>query len=526
MPVMINQNRATFRFPLGQLGKSTELPSVSDNLTHLLRLDNNTFDPEGALRKRGGRKRLNASALASGGTVHTVFDAWQMGTAGTDGQFIMAYAGTQLYQSTDNGGSFSSVLTGLQNNAVGDFSVFDDIVIFASDDTADVPKSWDFSAAAFVDLAGTPPNFSFSVPHLNRQFAAGVAANPSTLYWSDDLNPEAWTGGNSGNASIDPNDGDRIVGMISHLDDLWIFKGPNIGSIHRIRNAFSISSVTREVVSRGIAPVAHKAIAVVGTDIFFVTREGLASLATTDKFGDIQQALPSRPVRQFFREINNIRLKNIQMVWYARGGLLAIAASSAGKTTNDIILVYDPVGRRWADPWELPTASLAVIVDSSGQKRLMSGDYSGFVNSEDSVNRSDDPSSTAYTWLMRTPALTFAVPGDPRFTPDSELTFHRISARIKPKGSYNISGTLKIDDQAEQAFTLDEGLGAQGLGSFTLGTDVLGPASFVEPSAFNLEGKGKTAIIQLSQGTADQDAEAYELVVGVESAGEADDTVS
>lgn len=526
MPIMVNRNRATFRYPLANVGKTTELPSTTDDLTHLLRLDNNTFDPENALRKRGGRKRINSSALNGGDTVHTLFDAWQMGSVGVDGQFLMAYAGTQLYSSEDNGATFTSRKTGLEDDKVGDFSVFDDTVIWASDSTTDVPQAWDFAAASFSDLGGTPPNFSFSVPHLNRQFAAGVAANPSTLYWSDDLDPEAWTGGNSGNANIDPNDGDRIVGMISHLNDLWVFKGPNIGSIHRIRNAFSISQVTREVVARGIAPVAHKAIAVVGTDIFFVTREGLANLSTTERFGDVQQALPSRLVRQLFREINQNRLKNIQMAWYARGGILVIAASAAGQATNDIIMVYNPVQQRWADPWELAAASVAIVVDPSGQKRLYTGDYSGFVNSEDNENRSDDPSSTAYTWLMRTPALTFAVPDNPFFTPDTEKTFHRISARIKPKGSYNISGVIKIDDQADQAFTLDEGLGAQGLGSFKLGTDVLGPATFVEPSAFNIEGKGKTAIIQLSQGGANQDAEVYELVVGVESAGEADDTVT
>jgi hypothetical protein len=112
------------------------------------------------------------------------------------------------------------------------------------------------------------------------------------------------------------------------------------------------------------------------------------------------------------------------------------------------------------------------------------------------------------------------------FTPDTECIMQRISSTIRPKGNYNISGIWKWDDQTDQTFTLDSGLGSQGLGSFTLGTDVLGPASFSPTTSTDPEGKGKTGICQLTQAGADQDAELYTLDFYVESAGEAEDSVT
>jgi hypothetical protein len=525
MPVMVNENQATFRNDLSTIGRSTEMPPVADGLTHFTRLPNTIFRPTKAIRKRGGRTRKNSTAIDSGETVHTVFQAWQMGTGGVNSQRLMSYVGTKIYSSDDYGVTNTSLKTGLEDDKIGWFSVFDDIVIWSSTSTSDVPQSWDFSSASTSNLAGSPPNFSAAVPHQNRLWAWGDASIPSRLYYSGTGDPEDWSGGGAGSIDLDPNDGDRIITCIEHLNDLWVFKGPNVGSIHRIRNAFSISNLTRDVVSRGLPAVSAHGRTTVGTDIFFVTRSGIASLAMTERFGDITESLVSDTVKTLFQDSNQARFDLVYMVHYAHGSAVMTSMPGGGLTKNNQIHIYDPVGDRWADPWELSAASLAIVVDETAQQRLYSGDYSGFINLEDGANRSDDPSNTPYTWRLRTNAMRFAAQSQ-MFTPDTECIMQRISSTIRPKGNYNISGVWKWDDQTDQTFALDSGLGSQGLGSFTLGTDVLGPASFAPTTSTDPEGKGKTGICQLTQAGADQDAELYTLDFYVESAGEAEDSVT
>ena len=43
---------------------------------------------------------------------------------------------------------------------------------------------------------------------------------------------------------IDPDDGDEIRGLASHRGDLFVFKGPYVGSIHRISGDTPLSGVT------------------------------------------------------------------------------------------------------------------------------------------------------------------------------------------------------------------------------------------------------------------------------------------
>jgi hypothetical protein len=62
----------------------------------------------------------------------------------------------------------------------------------------------------------------------------GRATNPSRLYYSANVDPEDWVGVGSGSIDIDINDGDMITGIASYQDNLFVFKGPNKGSIHRI----------------------------------------------------------------------------------------------------------------------------------------------------------------------------------------------------------------------------------------------------------------------------------------------------
>src|SRR3990167_3092691 len=217
----------------------------------LTNAENVLYELDGGPHKSPGTTDVNSSAIGSGAAVRGLYEYWRMGTSGTATQKRIAVASSIVYADAADG-VFASIATGKATSAVWNFSTFDDILIIANDDTADVPMSYDNTT--FQNLAGSPPNFAFSVKHHNYQFAAGVATAPSLLYYSNSLNPELWTGGTSGSISIDPDDGDEITGLISHKNELWVFKGPHKGSIHRITGTSS-STWARETFVSGVGGV-------------------------------------------------------------------------------------------------------------------------------------------------------------------------------------------------------------------------------------------------------------------------------
>ena len=72
---------------------------------------------------------------------------------------------------------------------------------------------------------------------------------------------------------IDPGDGDRITGLVSHKNELWVFKGPHKGSIHRITGT-SNSDWARTTFIEGVGAVWQNSIFRFGDDIGFLWSDG------------------------------------------------------------------------------------------------------------------------------------------------------------------------------------------------------------------------------------------------------------
>ena len=254
------------------------------SIPFLVDAENCLFELDGGPHKMGGTSKLNSTALASGAAVTGVYDYWKQGTAGSAVRKRILHAGTVCMNDNDDG-TFVNLFTGLSSGSIPAYSTFNDLLIISSDSTVDVPRSWDQTTAQ--NLAGSPPRFSFSCTHKNRSWAAGVYANPSRLYYSANVNPEDWTGAGSGSIDIDLSDGDMITGLASHQDNLWVFKGPNKGSIHRITGSSPTGSdaFARVTFVRSLGAAWHNAIFPYSDDLGFVSQYGTVhSLSTTQNY--------------------------------------------------------------------------------------------------------------------------------------------------------------------------------------------------------------------------------------------------
>lgn len=437
------------------------------------------YELDGGPHMIGGATKVNSSAVASGAVVTGVFDYWRQGTTGTASRRRILHAGTTCLADTDDGTFATTIGSSLTSGAVPSYFTFDDLLIFCNDaqGASDVPRSWDQTTAQ--NLAGTPPKFAFGCAHKNRAWAAGVAAQPSRLYYSANTDPEDWTGAGSGSIDIDPQDGDGITGLVSHKNDLWVFKGPNQGSIHRITGSAptGADAFSRIPFVNGLGACWHNAIFRFGNDIGFVSQYGsVHSLSATNAFGDFLESALSRPINRWINDhLNRNRLRFISAAVDRFNGFVLITMSIDANSTNNVCLAMDYRGApeiiRWSKIQAYAHGSLGTFVDTSGVRRIFGGGNDGFMRRLNVADRSID-AATAMSFKVTTPYMNYG-------NPFQMKTLGFASLGILPKGNFNTTFGWKRDTHAQQTYTISQGGGVP-LGTFLLGTDTLGGAGYID----------------------------------------------
>ena len=447
----------------------------------LTKAENVFFELDGGPHKIGGTTKLNSSVIESGEEIRGLFDYWAQGSTGVPTQQRVVYAGTKILADAANG-TFSSIKTGLEDNKVPSFSVFNDELIMASDSTVDVPIKYDGTTVS--NLGGSAPNFAFSCVHKNHLWGAGVATLPSRLYYSRTLDADDWTHATSGSIDIDPDDGDRITAIATHKDELWVFKGPYRGSIHRITGSSNTGSdsFARKTFVNGIGAVSHNTLFRMRDDLGFMWSDGTVhSLAATAAYGDFNEAALSRPIHRYIRE--HFTLAYLSRAWavtHVNKSIVVFCVPIDTSTfCNQILMMDYSRPAAWWAPWPALNANcVANVVDttSNNEHSIMIGGRDGYVRKTDQATRALD-GATAITAEVRTPSTNLG----------SSLVMKTLSTAslgIAPKGEFDIRFGWTRDDNAEQTYTTTQGggdvLGTASANQFTLDTSALGGALFVD----------------------------------------------
>ena len=478
---------------------------------------NCVYEFDGGPRKAPGTNRLNASVIEASQTVTGIYDYWRLGTGVTPAQRRVVHVNDKIYH--DGGtGSFASIKTGLEVGVVPQYSTFNDLLIIGSTSATDVPFSWDQST--FQNLAGSPPRFSFSIKHQGKQWAAGNWSVPYRLYYSVTGNPEDWAGVGSGSIDIDPGDGDRIVGLFSWKNDLWVFKGPNKLSIHRISGA-TPSTFARVTFIEGISAANQSCIFPMGDDVGFVSPRGtMHSLKATSSYGDYNQSYLNYPILTWCRDNMN---QNLYPLWQActdhLHGYTLISFPIAGTTTNTRTILLDWRFMASGEPyprfalWDFASfASMAYCIDTNNKPRIFAGGYTGYVFRLDQVDRVHESTTIAYD--IQTPNLSYG----------SEFMLKTISAVGIGHASKNTNAATfawSIDGQTEQTQTFTQAAGGFILDSSDLdGTDLLGGANWSQ-KFLELEtgGIGRTMQYRITENNLSSDIEIHNIGAAVTPSG-------
>lgn len=163
---------------------------------------------------------------------------------------------------------------------------------------------------------GTPPQANEVIAAYGKLWAADVAGNKRTVYWSDTLIGGHWSGGASGSldlTNVFPNGYDEIVALSAHNGFLVIFCRNSIiiyeGAETPLDTAFKLHDIIE-----GIGCIERDSVQNIGTDVLFLSNEGVRSLGRT-----IQEK--SSPVGNISK---NVRTDLMESVRNHRGNLKSV----------------------------------------------------------------------------------------------------------------------------------------------------------------------------------------------------------
>ena len=152
--------------------------------------------------------------------------------------------------------------------------------------------------SSHAHATGTPPEGNEILGAFGRIWIADSVTDKSTVYWSDLLNGSGWSGGSSGSIDVTkhwPVGYDEITALAAHNGLLLVF-GKN--SILIYEGANSPASMTLADTISNVGCIARDTVQNIGTDLLFLSADGVRSLART-----IQEK--SAPLRDISKQIRN-----------------------------------------------------------------------------------------------------------------------------------------------------------------------------------------------------------------------------
>jgi hypothetical protein len=233
------------------------------------------------------------------------------------------------------------------------------------------------TAEGVAKVSQTPPKPNLLVSHTNRLFCTSSATTePSDkIFCSDILDGESFDLiGNS--IRVGGGDGDPIVALLPWFDfNLLVFKERSIWVVNA-NPAQDVADWTIRLINNRVGCVAARTVQQVGSDVLFLSRDGVRSVKTIESGAqtDISQPISSG-INDVIGRINQSEIGKSSAVYWRNRYLLAVPLDSA--SNPDHVLCYHLLATSWTGTWTGWQPRDWVITAFGGKLRLNFADQSG-----------------------------------------------------------------------------------------------------------------------------------------------------
>lgn len=450
-----------------------------------------------------------------------VHDYWYSDTSDVKQQKIIAVSAQGKIFSYNTSGNRVEVekdgtATALSSPTIVNFEVLNETLIMAFDGAANTPKTYQPDTdAQWLDMTGTPPNFSVMRVHQSRLWT-NDKTNRDRFHYSPPGSISEWNGaGDSGALDVFPGDGDQEGLVAIHppfRGQLFVGK---FGKLYRILGD-SPENYTPELVTGGLGSLSQKAVVSIDLDDqLFLSARGIHSLAATDQFGDFDGEFLSRKMQNTFKTFVSGRLKFTQAAYIPDMNSILFSVTEDGNSVQSAIWGFNTLNKEWFrfNP-SIDVQCLSKYKVGVADRLLCGNSYGRLMKISEGVYT--DFSTTPYNYRIKSGSIY------PDQRPDSWKGFKKFTLYYKPKGTFTITATIKIDNQAEQAISFTNAAGGHLLGTtFILGTSVLGSSNVLAPYTQNIDGFGRGCTVEIEASGTGEQIEIYGFGIEYEPTGKA-----
>ena len=383
-------------------GVNSEDSPIAQDTSFAEIADNAIIDRQGRLASRKGNNVLTTNKTALGADhIHNIHEFYD--SAGNE--TIFSTGNNKILSGTT---TLTDVTPGSYTITANDWKIvnFNDKAYFFQRGYDPLVHDNSNGLRTFTVANGGATNATFKANEVlaafGRLFIAGNASNDTIIYWSDLLDGNAFTGGSSGNIDVAkawPDGADKIVALAAHNDFLVVF-GEH--SIIVYGGADSPASMAISDTVSGVGCIDRKTVVSIGTDLLFLSDDGLRSLGRTIQEKSLPISDLSRNVKQELIGFLTAKTSSASTVYSPENYFYLLCLPD-----SNLVYCFDLRGR-------LENGSFRVTKWPSVKFKSFARDRDGtiYIGTTDGIGKYDgfDDNNVSYIFRYSSPGLTF---GDP-----------------------------------------------------------------------------------------------------------------
>jgi len=383
-------------------GVNSEDSPIAQDTSFAEIADNAIIDRQGRLASRKGNSVLTTNKTALGSDhVHNIHEFYD--SAGNE--TVFSTGNNKIMSGTT---TLTDVTPGSYTITANDWKIvnFNDKAYFFQRGFDPLVHDNSNGLRTFTVANGGATNATFKANEVlaafGRLFIAGNASNDTIIYWSDLLDGNAFTGGSSGNIDVSkawPDGADKIVALAAHNDFLVVF-GEH--SIIVYGGADSPASMAISDTVSGVGCIDRKTVVSIGTDLLFLSDDGLRSLGRTIQEKSLPISDLSRNVKQDLIAKLASKTSPASTVYSPENYFYLLCLPD-----SNLVYCFDLRGR-------LDNGSFRVTKWPSVNFKSFARDRDGtiYIGTTDGIGKYDgfDDNNLSYIFRYSSPGLTF---GDP-----------------------------------------------------------------------------------------------------------------
>lgn len=261
----------------------------------------------------------------------------------------------------------------------------------------------------------------------------------STVYYSATRSDTDFVGTGSGSIAI----ADRIVGIKSFRDDLFIFCE---NTIHRLVNINDSASIAVVQVTNNVGCLDGNSIQEIGGDLLFLSPDGIRTVAGTARIGDVELSSVSRQIQTVINDlaenIDQFTISSAVIRGQSQYRLFYSKPSDSSAESKGIIGTLTGNGFEWSTTLGIQAPAFGSGFNAQGVEQILHGDNAGYVythNVGTAFYSSGNPRNILA--IYETPYFDFGDIGTRK-----TLKYVRIS--VSPEGDVRPTLRLRFDYQA------------------------------------------------------------------------------